>query len=131
AVPAVGRRVRVRDAAALLPQGTQDRRAFAEGRGPCGDVIMENEPKSSPRLEPVPRDARPPEPTPPVDEPVKNRRRPFVLVGIVAAVLLTGIAGYMIWTHGEENTDDAQISADLVPIGTRVAGQVVKVHVLE
>src|SRR5204862_510108 len=70
-------------------------------------------------------------PPPAATEPTRSKRRPFVLVAIVAGVLLTGIAGYMIWTHGEENTDDAQVSADLVPIGTRVAGQVVKVHVQE
>jgi membrane fusion protein (multidrug efflux system) len=93
---------------------------------------MDKEPKSSARLEPVPRDARPIEPAPaPESEPPKKKRRPFAIVGIVVAVLFAAIAGYMIWTHGEENTDDAQISADLVPIGTRVAGQVVKVYVQE
>ncbi|MDB4966383.1 MAG: rane fusion component of tripartite multidrug resistance system [Myxococcales bacterium] len=96
---------------------------------------MENEPKSSPRLEPVPREVRPPAaaPTQPAaeTEPPKKKRRPFVLVAIVAGLLLVGITGYMIWTHGEENTDDAQVSADVVPIGTRVAGQVTKVHVQE
>jgi membrane fusion protein (multidrug efflux system) len=97
---------------------------------------MDNETK--PRLEPVPRDARPseaPRPTPPAAavevEPPKNKRRPFVIVGIVVAVMLLGIGGYLLLTAGEEGTDDAAIAADMVPVGTRVAGQVVKVHVIE
>jgi membrane fusion protein (multidrug efflux system) len=49
----------------------------------------------------------------------------------VFGVLLVGIGGYMLWTAGEEGTDDAQVAADLVPVGARVAGQVVKVHVQE
>ncbi|HEX6836028.1 MAG TPA: HlyD family secretion protein [Polyangia bacterium] len=96
---------------------------------------MENETKA--RLEPVPRDARPteasrPSPPPAVDEePPKNKRRPFVIVGIVVGVMLLGIGGYLIVTAGEEGTDDAAIAADMVPVGTRVAGQIVKVHVTE
>ena len=97
---------------------------------------MDNETK--PRLEPVPRDARPseaPRPTPPAAavevEPPKNKRRPFVIVGIVVAALLVGIGGYLLLTAGEEGTDDAAIAADMVPVGTRVAGQIVKVHVTE
>jgi len=96
---------------------------------------MENE--SKPRLETVPRDARPaearaPSPTPAVDaEPPKNKRRPYVIVGIVVGVMLVGIAGYLIMTAGEEGTDDAQVMADMVPVGTRVSGQIVKVNVKE
>jgi len=96
---------------------------------------MENDTK--PRLEPVPRDARPPEasrPSPPlaVDaEPPKNKRRPFVIVGIVVGVMLLGIGAYLVITAGEEGTDDAAVAADMVPVGTRVAGQIVKVHVIE
>jgi membrane fusion protein (multidrug efflux system) len=82
---------------------------------------MENDKKVSARLEPVPQDAEPP----------KNRRRPFVIVGVVAALLLLGIGAYLIYTAGEQSTDDAQVAADVVPVGTRVAGQVVKVDVTE
>ncbi|HEX9100687.1 MAG TPA: HlyD family secretion protein [Polyangia bacterium] len=97
---------------------------------------MENDTK--PRLEPVPRDARPSEasraPAAPLqldDEPPKNKRRPFVIVGIVAGAMLLAIGAYMLATAGEEDTDDAQVAADTVPVGTRVAGQIVKVHVQE
>ena len=99
---------------------------------------MENENKV-PRLEPVPRDARPAAEAKPGDAPAaapelvapKKRRRPFVIVGIVAALLLVGIGAYLVATAGEQNTDDAQVFADLVPVGTRVSGQVVSVAVKE
>lgn len=95
---------------------------------------MENE--SKPRLEPVPRDARPTEAarTPPAEadaEPAKNKRRPFVIVGVVVAVMLVAIGAYLLATAGQEDTDDAAVAADMVPVGTRVAGQIVKVHVQE
>ena len=89
---------------------------------------MENETK--PRLEPVPRNAAPP-PLSVEDEPPKNKRRPFVIVGVIVGAMLVAIGGYLILTMGEESTDDAQVAADTVHVGTRVAGQIVKVHVLE
>ena len=61
----------------------------------------------------------------------KNARRPFAILGIVALVFLVGIGGYLLLTAGEVDTDDAQVAADVVPIGTRVAGQVVKVAIVE
>jgi membrane fusion protein (multidrug efflux system) len=42
-----------------------------------------------------------------------------------------GIGGYVFLTQGEETTDDSQVAADIVPIGTRVAGQIVLVSVQE
>ncbi|MGZ3425570.1 MAG: HlyD family secretion protein [Polyangia bacterium] len=97
---------------------------------------MENDTK--PRLEPVPRDARPadatraPAPPPAVEsEPPKNKRRPFVIVGLIVGVMLLAIGGYLLLTMGEESTDDAQVAADTVHVGTRVAGQIVKVQVTE
>ncbi len=96
---------------------------------------MENE--SKPRLEPVPRDLRPAEParapTPTVvdEEPPKNKRRPFVIVGVIVGVMLVAIGGYLLLTMGEEGTDDAQVASDMVPVGTRVAGQIVRVNVIE
>lgn len=82
---------------------------------------MENDKKIPTRLEPVPADAEPP----------KNRRRPFVIVGVLAAALFVGIGAWWLATVGQESTDDAQVAADVVPVGTRVAGQVVKVDVVE
>src|SRR5580704_12158777 len=63
--------------------------------------------------------------------PKKGGRRGYLIVGIAALVLSAGIGGYVLLTQGKEGTDDAQVSADIVPIGTRVAGQVVSVHIHE
>ncbi len=64
-------------------------------------------------------------------EPPKSKSRPFVIVGAIVGVMALAIGGYLVLTAGEENTDDAQVMADMVPVGTRVAGQIVKVHVIE
>ena len=63
--------------------------------------------------------------------PPRRGRRPFVILGIVAVVALGGITAYRMVTAGHENTDDAQITSDMVPVGTRVAGAVVHVAVIE
>src|SRR5690349_6499722 len=57
--------------------------------------------------------------------------KPFLILGILAAVVTASIVGYSFLTAGAENTDDAQVSADMVPIGTRVAGQVTRVLIQE
>jgi membrane fusion protein, multidrug efflux system len=57
--------------------------------------------------------------------------RGYVIVGIIALAVGLGIGGYVLLTQGKETTDDAQVSADIVPIGTRVAGQVVNVDIKE
>src|SRR4051794_30466436 len=63
--------------------------------------------------------------------PPKSRRRPFIIVLSVIGLLLAAIGAYLVFTAGEEDTDDAQVFADLVPVGTRVAGQIVKIAVKE
>jgi membrane fusion protein, multidrug efflux system len=63
--------------------------------------------------------------------PTKRKRRPFLILGVVAALVLAGIGIYMLATAGHEETDDAQIAADMVPIATRVAGQVTRVNIVE
>src|SRR5438270_14096218 len=68
---------------------------------------------------------------PPEPEPPRNKRRPYVIVGVIVAVMLLGIGGWLLLTAGEQDTDDAQVMADLVPVGTRVAGQVQKVWIVE
>ncbi len=54
----------------------------------------------------------------------------MILAALVAVGVLLWI-GHAILTAGEESTDDAQISADVVPVGTRVAGQVIRVLIQE
>ncbi|MDB4945432.1 MAG: emrA1 [Labilithrix sp.] len=61
----------------------------------------------------------------------KSAARPYL---ILAAVVALGIVGYLVFTaltRGKENTDDAQVDADVVPIALRVGGQVLKVHVTD
>jgi len=58
-------------------------------------------------------------------------RRPFLVLLAVMAVVVLGVGGYVVLTAGQENTDDAQIAADLIPLGTRVAGQVTHIAIQE
>jgi membrane fusion protein (multidrug efflux system) len=65
------------------------------------------------------------------DPPKGKARRSFVILAAVVAVALGALGLYVWLTAGEESTDDAQVSADVVPIGTRVAGQIVKIAIRE
>src|SRR5580693_7399126 len=65
------------------------------------------------------------------DAPAKRKRKPFVILGVIAVLTLAFIGVYTMMTSGREDTDDAQIAADVVPIGTRVGGAVARVHVKE
>ncbi len=56
--------------------------------------------------------------------PDKSKSRPFVILGLLMGVVLLGIGAYVVLTSGEESTDDAQVEADVVPIGVRIGGQV-------
>jgi membrane fusion protein (multidrug efflux system) len=69
----------------------------------------------------------------PLDQPAPppKRRRPFLILGVLAVVAIAAIGLYNKATAGREGTDDAQVAADTVPIATRVAGAVTRVHVLE
>ena len=60
-----------------------------------------------------------------------RKRRPFAILAAVGALVVLIICGYLFLTAGEEDTDDAQVTADLVPVGTRVPGQVLRVLVKE
>ncbi len=61
----------------------------------------------------------------------RSSRRPFAVLGAVVAAVLLAIGAYLLVTAGRESTEDAQVSADLVPVGTRVTGQVVNVAIQE
>jgi membrane fusion protein (multidrug efflux system) len=94
---------------------------------------METARQSTPVSSPEPAAAAPapvvvPAPAP---APPKRSRRAFLILGVVAAVALVGIGGYSLLTAGREETDDAQVSADLVPVAARVAGLVVHVSITE
>jgi membrane fusion protein, multidrug efflux system len=61
----------------------------------------------------------------------RNKRRPFVVLAAVVGTVLAAVGVYTLATAGQEDTDDAQITSDVVPVATRVAGQVVAVRIEE
>jgi membrane fusion protein, multidrug efflux system len=64
-------------------------------------------------------------------KPAKSAARPYL---ILAAIVALGIVGYLAFgllMRGKENTDDAQVDADVVPVAMRVGGAVLKVHVTD
>jgi membrane fusion protein (multidrug efflux system) len=67
----------------------------------------------------------------PATRPTGRGRRPFLILGVLAILVLGGIAIYRHVTAGREGTDDAQVTADMVPVGTRVAGAVAHVSIQE
>jgi len=58
-------------------------------------------------------------------------RRLYLILGGSVAVLLLIYGVFALLTRGHESTDDAQISADIVPVAPRIAGQVIALHVAE
>jgi membrane fusion protein (multidrug efflux system) len=60
-----------------------------------------------------------------------KRRRPFLILAAVAVAVLAVVGVIKLVNAGRENTDDAQVSADVVPVGTRLAGLVKRVAVQE
>lgn len=61
----------------------------------------------------------------------KSRGRPYVILGVVVAVALAGYGTFAWLSRGRENTDDAQIDADVVAVSTRVGGTVLALHVTD
>jgi len=61
----------------------------------------------------------------------KSRGRPYLVLAVVVGVALTGYGSFAWLSRGRENTDDAQVDADVVAVSTRVAGTVLKVHVVD
>jgi membrane fusion protein, multidrug efflux system len=61
----------------------------------------------------------------------KGRARPYIILGIVVAVGLAGYGSFAWLSRGHENTDDAQVDADVVVVSTRVSGAVLAVHVTD
>ena len=61
----------------------------------------------------------------------ERAKRLYFIIGIAVAVLLIGYAIYALATSGKEATDDAQVTADVVPVAARIAGQITSVYVRE
>jgi membrane fusion protein (multidrug efflux system) len=58
-------------------------------------------------------------------------KRLYLIIGGIVLLLLIGYAIYAFASAGKAVTDDAQISADIVPVAARVAGQVTAVYITE
>lgn len=103
-----------------MPAESQARSAPAqltESASPPGDVAAQAQPGA-----PVSAPSAPPK---------SSARRPFAILGGLVAVGLLAIATFLYLGAGQESTDDAQVTADLVPLGARAAGQVVSVLIHE
>jgi membrane fusion protein (multidrug efflux system) len=61
----------------------------------------------------------------------KSRARPYAIFAVVVAVVIVAYFGLRFFLAGRENTDDAQVGADMVPISARVGGNVVAVPVVD
>lgn len=61
----------------------------------------------------------------------KRSRRGLAVLGVVVLLVGGGLFAYRTMTAGDEDTDDSQVTADMVPVGVRAAGQVIKVHIME
>lgn len=61
----------------------------------------------------------------------KSSKRPFAILAGIVTVALVAYGSYSFVTAGQETTDDAQVSADLVAVSARVTGQVAEVMIKE
>jgi membrane fusion protein (multidrug efflux system) len=55
----------------------------------------------------------------------------FMILGAVALAIALAVIAYKVMTAGQENTDDAQIEADVVPVAPRVGGAISEVLVVD
>ena len=68
----------------------------------------------------------------PVEAPERGRpRKRWMILGVVALAVTLGATTWTLLTRGKEGTDDAQIEADIVPVSTRVSGQVKRLAVAD
>lgn len=63
--------------------------------------------------------------------PIIPKRKPLPIVLALFALIGGGVTAYSYLSAGSESTDAAQVAADMLPVATRVSGQVVKVHIAE
>lgn len=67
----------------------------------------------------------------PVQTKKRSPKRPLIILGVLFVVVVGGIGVYSLMTANQETTDDAQVEADIVPVGARTGGQVQKVLVTD
>jgi membrane fusion protein (multidrug efflux system) len=63
--------------------------------------------------------------------PAARAKRLYLILGGAVLLLLLAYGAFALATSGKEETDDAQVAADIVPVAARIGGQVVAVHVAE
>ena len=61
----------------------------------------------------------------------RRLRKPLPIVLALFALIGGGVTAYSTCPRVPESTDAAQVAADMLPVATRVSGQVVKVHIAE
>jgi membrane fusion protein (multidrug efflux system) len=77
--------------------------------------------------------------TPPAEQPQplappaarRSKSKPYLILGAIVAVGIAGYSAVAWFSRGRENTDDAQVDADVVAVSARVGGTVLKVHVTD
>ncbi len=69
-------------------------------------------------------------PQPPLDSPAKKTGR-TVLIILVVLVLICGAGFWYYISSQTESTDDAQVDGNIYPVSSRIAGNVLAVHVQE
>lgn len=94
----------------------------ARNQKAASETAADGAPASAAAPAAAPADAR--------SKPARSRR-PFAILAVVVIVALGGVGVYRHLTAGQESTDDAQVAADTVPVGTRVGGIVARVAVHE
>jgi membrane fusion protein, multidrug efflux system len=67
----------------------------------------------------------------PTQEATEPRSKKSLILGVLAAVVIGGGGFWYVIHHGLENTDNAQIDADVTSVPSRVGGVVTKINFLE
>ena len=58
-------------------------------------------------------------------------KKGLFIVGWTAAAVLTALGAYALYAHGRESTDDAFIDGHILPVNSKVSGQVLSVNVTD
>ena len=91
------------------------------------------QPRQEPNDEAPPAGAEAQAPRPEVVDPevAEKKKRRRLIIAIVAAVVVLGALVYYLYSRRFEDTDDAEVDANISSIGARVGGTVTRVNVVE
>ncbi len=96
---------------------------------PRASTAEKLEPVAEERPAPASGEKKPEVVRAPVERKKRSAKKPLMILGALLAIVLTTIGSYSWLTRDLVTTDDAQVEADIVPIGARVGGQVLEVVV--